>query len=158
MWSAPKQAGRSRTHNLEASARASRALLGAGPVWLRPPSTAHGFYLPPVFDNCPDVRVKPPTGSEQLHGSYKHMPKPNDAYSSQCVEDAILKTKFSTTESTKYAISRSKTPNIFWEGHCPLPRGEKTLLRTSFPLGASILAPTALATMSRFFSQNSWLP
>jgi hypothetical protein len=90
-----------------------RALLGAGPAWLTPASTAHRSPSSAVFDNCPDVGVKHPTGSGQL--GPKSMSKPNDAKQPR-VRDAILKTKFSTSDSTTIRHFEIKTPKIFWRG------------------------------------------
>jgi hypothetical protein len=65
----------------EASAgRAPGEHLGAGPTWLRPPSTADDSHSSVVFDNCPDVEVRHPTSSGLLGStSIPKVPKPNDA-------------------------------------------------------------------------------
>jgi hypothetical protein len=82
--------------------------------------------------------------------------------SSQCVWDAILKTKFSTSESTKirhFEIENSK--NFTGRGTASSPDSSLSGEGTPLPLGtfgASILAPSALITVSRLFSQNSWQP
>jgi hypothetical protein len=76
-WGRTEERGPRPDKTSEASSRAPRALLGAGPAWLRPPSTAHGSQSSGVFDNYPDIGVKHPTGSG-LPGPTS-MPKPNDA-------------------------------------------------------------------------------
>jgi hypothetical protein len=66
-------------HNLRGQRPGTRALLGAGRARLRPPRTAHGSHSSAVFDNCPDFGVKAPHWF-RTSGSYKYMPKPNDAW------------------------------------------------------------------------------
>jgi hypothetical protein len=109
-----------------------------GPGWLRPEARLTVL----IRQQCSIIAQMSELNTPLAH--WFRTTKPNDAYSSQCVWEAILKLNLAPQNPQNTPFRDGKLKKISGGG--------------TPPLGASILAPSALVIVSRFFSQNIWHP